>query len=202
MHDDVIKWKHFPHHWPFVRGIHRSQVNSPHKGQWRQVLMFSLICPWTNGWVNNRNAGELRRHRAHYDVIVMWLAHEANRGMSFVSSYGLFCVLPSSLYCSVQCHIILGRTCIHLGCTLCPLWRKNSRYIHFMRNNGVNYTACAIASWLNNDVNNVSCMVARLDWLWDCPWWWPPDYSTANNVHLYSKVSFYCYGPLFMAHFM
>ena len=22
-HDGVIKWKHFPHYWPFVRGIHR-----------------------------------------------------------------------------------------------------------------------------------------------------------------------------------
>ena len=43
-HDDVIKWKHFPRYWPFVRGIHRSQVNSPHKGQWRGALMFSLIC--------------------------------------------------------------------------------------------------------------------------------------------------------------
>ena len=30
-HDDVIKWKHFPRNWPFVRGIHRSPVNSPHK---------------------------------------------------------------------------------------------------------------------------------------------------------------------------
>ena len=43
-HDDVIKWKHFPRYWPFVRGIHRSPVNSPHKGQWRGTLMFSLIC--------------------------------------------------------------------------------------------------------------------------------------------------------------
>ena len=34
-HDDVIKWKHFPRYWPFVRGIHRSPVDSPHKGQWR-----------------------------------------------------------------------------------------------------------------------------------------------------------------------
>ena len=33
-HDDVIKWKHFLRNWPFVRGIHRSPVNSPHKGQW------------------------------------------------------------------------------------------------------------------------------------------------------------------------
>ena len=70
-YDDVIKWKHFPRYWPFVRGIHRSPGNSPHKGQWRGTLMFSLICVWIYGWVNNREAGDLRRYRAHYDVIVM-----------------------------------------------------------------------------------------------------------------------------------
>ena len=48
-----------------------SPVNSLHKGQWRGALMFSLICVWINGWVNNREAGDLRRYRAHYDVIVM-----------------------------------------------------------------------------------------------------------------------------------
>ena len=71
MHDDVIKWKRFPRYWPFVRGIHRSPVNSLHKVQWRRALMLSLICVWINAWVNNREAGDLRRHRAHYDVIVM-----------------------------------------------------------------------------------------------------------------------------------
>ena len=69
--DDVIKWKRFPRNWPFVRGIHRLPVNSPHKGQWRGALMFSLIYVWINGWVNNREAGDLRRHHAHYDVTVM-----------------------------------------------------------------------------------------------------------------------------------
>ena len=68
---DVIKLKHFPRYWPFVWGTHRSPVNSPHKGQWRGVLMFSLICAWINGWVNTREAGDLKRNRAHYDVIVM-----------------------------------------------------------------------------------------------------------------------------------
>ena len=63
--------EHFPRYWPFVRGIHRSPVNSPHKGQWGGALMFWLICVWINGWVNNRKAGDLRRHRSHYDVIVM-----------------------------------------------------------------------------------------------------------------------------------
>ena len=60
LHDDVIKWKHFPRYWPFVRAIHRSPVNSPHKSQWRGALMFSLICAWINVWVNNREAGHLR----------------------------------------------------------------------------------------------------------------------------------------------
>ena len=70
-HDYVIKWKHFPRYWSFVRRIHRSTVNSPRKGQWRGALMFSLIFAWTNGWVNNRETADLRRHRAHYDVTVM-----------------------------------------------------------------------------------------------------------------------------------
>ena len=48
IHDDVIKWEHFPRYWPFEQGIHRSPVNSLHKGQW----LFSLICAWTNGRVN------------------------------------------------------------------------------------------------------------------------------------------------------
>ena len=52
----------------------------PHKGQWHGALMFSLICAWTNGWANNRDSGELRRHCAHYDVTVMV------NGLTFVFS--------------------------------------------------------------------------------------------------------------------
>ena len=73
-HDDAIKWKHFPRYWTFVRGIHRSPVNNPHKSQWRGAFIFSLICDWINRWVNNREAGDLRRYRAHYNVTVMGLA--------------------------------------------------------------------------------------------------------------------------------
>ena len=95
-HDNVIKWKHFPRYWPFVRGIHRSPVNSPHKGQWRRALMFSLICVWINGWVNNREAGDLRRYCAHFDVTVMlWkirkVEHEPNwteRDMPYLDCIG------------------------------------------------------------------------------------------------------------------
>ena len=70
---EILKWKHFPRYWPSVRGIHRSPVNSPHKDQWRGALMFSFICASINGWVNNREADDLRRHLAHCDVSVMLL---------------------------------------------------------------------------------------------------------------------------------
>ena len=69
---DVIKWKHFPRYWPFVRGIHRSPVDSSHKGQWHGALMFYLICAWTKAWTNNRVGGDLRRrHRVWNDITVM-----------------------------------------------------------------------------------------------------------------------------------
>ena len=64
-HDDVIKWKQSPRYWPFVRGIH----------QWRWALVFSLICIWINGWVNNGETGGFRRYRAHYDVTVVLKWH-------------------------------------------------------------------------------------------------------------------------------
>ena len=80
-HDNVIKWKHSPSNWSFVRGIHRPPVNSSHKAQWRAALVFSLIWVWINDRVNNREAGDLRRYRAHYDVSVMLclgIFHQAN----------------------------------------------------------------------------------------------------------------------------
>ena len=60
-------------YWPFVLGIHRWPVNSQCKCQWHEALVFSLICAWISGWVNNREAGDLRHHRAQYDVTVMIL---------------------------------------------------------------------------------------------------------------------------------
>ena len=49
------------------------EVDSPHKGQRRGALIFSLICIWTNGWANKREAGISRRQCTHYDVTVMEL---------------------------------------------------------------------------------------------------------------------------------
>ena len=86
-HDDVIKWRHFPRYWPFVRGIHRSPVNSPHKGKRRGALMFYLICVWINGWVNNPEVGDLIHHRAHYDVIVMVLCYVMAPGPRVIAGH-------------------------------------------------------------------------------------------------------------------
>ena len=81
-------------YWPFVRGIHRSPVNSPHEGQWRKALVFCFICTWINGWVNNRKAGELRRHRAHYGVFGRKMTslkrtNEIPRNLAIPMPYGM-----------------------------------------------------------------------------------------------------------------
>ena len=72
----------FPRYWPFVRGIHRFPVNSPHKGQWRRALMFSVICNRIHGRVINGEAGDLRHHRTHYDVTVMKHWHHHSLALS------------------------------------------------------------------------------------------------------------------------
>ena len=82
-----------------------------HKGQWREALMFSLICAWINSWVNNQEAGELRCHCAHYDVTVMWLSYLHNK-ISYTrktaSSYcysALWCLRSSVPFLFVQKHL-------------------------------------------------------------------------------------------------
>ena len=143
-HDDVIKWKHFQRYWPFVWGIHRSPVNSPHKGQWRGALMFSFICGWINGWANNRKAGDLRRYRGHYDGFVMWTEASNNGYAMFTLLWSLWTWIESThcslvtqhwryksglilvqiiawcltapSHCQKQCWLIIKRFCgIHVG---------------------------------------------------------------------------------------
>ena len=73
-YDDIIKWKHFSRYWPFVKVTGGFQ--------WRGAWVFSLICAWTNCWVNTGDAGDWRRHRGHSKIIttiknklllVLWL---------------------------------------------------------------------------------------------------------------------------------
>ena len=116
-HDDVIKWKHFPRYWPFVRGIHRWPVNSPHKGQWRGALIFSLIWAWTKGWVNNHDAGDLRCCCTHYDIIVMPISmvailnhlilHPLKHWFIMISIY--YCL---KTFCLFKIVIVIQKYCI------------------------------------------------------------------------------------------
>ena len=121
IHDDVIKWNHFPRYWPFARGIHRSPVNSPHKGQWRGALIFTLICTRINGWVNNREAGDLRRYRGHYDVTVMIIQRIDNISKERSTDSALFWFFKTVAHSAISklimqnsslgfhCEIALGR---------------------------------------------------------------------------------------------
>ena len=122
IHDDFIKWKLSPRHWPFVRVIRRSPVNSPHKGQWRGA--FSFVCAWTNGWLNNLEAGDLRRYRTHYDVIVMsaWRMENVLGFCQWLTHYTLMMV-----HCLIDIHQFL-----EIANTLVPVcWpRSISRCTH------------------------------------------------------------------------
>ena len=55
--------------------VGNSSVTGEFPAQRSVTRMFSLICAWIKGWVNNGEAGDLRRHRAHYDVNVKWTSH-------------------------------------------------------------------------------------------------------------------------------
>ena len=73
---------------PFVREIHWLRVDSPHKGQRHGALVIYLISAWTNGWVNNRDAGDFRRYRANYDFTVMLVLNEW--GYTLCNTYHIY----------------------------------------------------------------------------------------------------------------
>ena len=89
-------------------GIRRLPVNSPHKGQRRRALMFSFISAWRNGWVNNREAGDLRRHRAHYYVNIM---------LNFLVSS---CSFPCAIYWSQVSKMKIASTTFEWWTLLLP----------------------------------------------------------------------------------
>ena len=68
--DNCIGLSHFQSMMTLLNG-NIFRVTGPHNGHWREAFIFSFICPWINRWVNNGEAGDLRCHCAHYDVIVM-----------------------------------------------------------------------------------------------------------------------------------
>ena len=117
-HDDVINRKHFPRYLPFVRGTHRSTVNSPHKGQWRGALILFFIFAWTNGWANDQGAGHLRRHCGHCNVTVIYkTAHLPGQLLNeqvcmFFNSHELFgCLFCINSYHTLWNQIQLPQRC-------------------------------------------------------------------------------------------
>ena len=125
-HDDVIKWKHFPRYWPFVRGIHRSPVNSPHNGQQRGVfgVFFKLRLnqlfskQWRRRWFETPSRS-LRRHcnGSHHPLQLALTASGARHFEHMMTSlhqqyclyYGLNVGLVPSLYLN-QCWLIVNST--------------------------------------------------------------------------------------------
>ena len=145
---NMIKWKHFPRNWPFVRGIHRSPVNSPHNGQWRRTLMFSLICVWISDWVSNIEAGDLRRYRTNYDVIMMniwWLIRSIIPPQYWRMLPTMLSLAPSHINCSD--HLSL---CIPTSVVL--LWNISS-YLCYMNDvcpSTMQYCGVTSTHWRQN----------------------------------------------------
>ena len=75
--------------------------------------MFSWICVWINGWVNNRKAGVLRRYHSHYDVTVMFMNKRC-----LVSKYRKSCV---------HCNVTWSWLSVFIGV---PLWNYTDCFQH------------------------------------------------------------------------
>ena len=124
-------------------------VNSPHKGQWRGALMFSLFYAWINDWVNNREAGDLRRQCGYHDVIVMFQVSTVQNNPVYVCSSAFpepdmaDCNCPSD--CSTTSYTI---DFTHAALPSLSVDRSltsnvNSPQKHYHRALGLKYVSCA-----------------------------------------------------------
>ena len=93
LHDDVIKWKNFQHYWPFVRGI-----EFPAQMLVTRIIDVFLDRAWINGWVSNREAGDLRR--THYDVTVMDLQKHSHGDQGQIGVIYLWYPLDATNICN------------------------------------------------------------------------------------------------------
>ena len=192
-HYEVTKRKYFPRYWPFARGIHQSPVSSPHKGQWRGTLMFSLICVWTNGGVHNRNAGDLRRHRAHYGVTLMsfpciasfatrnkfvrqWWGYTTTYGLPFVSATSDLCLTFVILVLNATSYIIR----LHYKCECVVL--IYSRY------HSTTHTHTHTHIWCIFHIiaAGATCHMSSKSWYWLLKYWTMATESPQNdNVEIF-----------------
>ena len=130
-----LQWKYFPRYWPFVRGIHRSPVNSPHKGQWRGALIFSLICAWTKGWVNNRYTPSssyvtVMCHQSIESVGVCWLVLLVLLSLPSLRELFNFSGFFFSLFSSRNCFCFLDLSLRGLILSTEALWIASSYFVN------------------------------------------------------------------------
>ena len=156
-------------------------MNSPHKCHWRGALVFSLICPRINGWVNNGEAGDLRRYRTHYDIMVM---NQLLAGIG--SDNGLVLNWRQSIHYLVQ---RLPNLLTHI-CVTRPRWfnQSNPSHIPMTSRQSLLWNLCWILyrfyiSFNSSDAGNgifwlwVSILYLLLLWLLKSPehqqaWYW------------------------------
>ena len=70
IHYGLIKWRHFPHYWPFWGESTGHRWIPLTKTSDAELWCFNFICAWTNGWGNNLDAGDLKRYHTHYECKV------------------------------------------------------------------------------------------------------------------------------------
>ena len=143
-HDDVIKWKHFC----ATCHLCGEFTDSPHKSHWRGALMFSFICVCINGWVNNREAGDLRRYRVYYDVtVIVCLKYECHEQLC----HGIFTYFPE-FSPGWSSRSDTWKNCPwNFSCTSVPVWAKRS-------------LLCRMKINLWGEINIVSAVPVELLW--------------------------------------
>ena len=134
-HDDVIKWKHFS------RAL--CAGNSPVNGHWRGTLMFSLICAWTNGWANHRDAGDLRRPLGRHcndfriRMITLVPVDLCFTYFVFVAKYWMFYHKWPVFMCNFHCNIFYWSLYISKGHSRhMDLFHLVLRYLYCAYHNG------------------------------------------------------------------
>ena len=112
-YDDVIKWKHFPRYWPFVRESTGHRWIPLTKASDAELRCFLWSAPQQMVWVNNKDAGELWRNRSHYYVTVLNSIRNINAmlagNLDHNVKYGKISPIPNAPT------IMIGRTSPRIG---------------------------------------------------------------------------------------
>ena len=152
----------------FPRNLAICVGNSPVTGEfpaqshWRRTLMFSLICSWMNDWVNNREAGDLKCHQAHYDVTVM----DCDQLTKTFNYRDEQCPSNNCIWFYIACvmrdwHYVI----------VIPIWIEGSllgifcnHFVSLAEPNSTNETRCCICKVLSHWLRPCSAIDSRQPW--------------------------------------